>query len=85
MKRIPYRRGKGNSKMSVKPIVIRSEDLLKLQVKGPIDAKALVEAGLIKPDEVKRSLKILGSSLLEKNIELKLPVSKKLAARLNGK
>lgn len=85
MKRLPYRRGKGNPKMSEKPVVVKTEQLVKLKISGVVDAQALIKAGLIKPEEGAKIIKILGAGFPQKNVEIKLPVSKQLAGKLNGK
>ncbi|MBI3341521.1 50S ribosomal protein L15 [Candidatus Curtissbacteria bacterium] len=80
MKRLPYRRGKGNPKMSKKPIVI---DLKKLPkgISGTIDIESLVKAGIITKSEAKnRGVKALGS-IMEKGMDLKVDASKKVLGK----
>ncbi len=78
MKRLPYRRGKGNSKMSPKPLVINTDILNKLSEKI-IDLQVLIKNGLISEKEARtRKIKILGTKNLEKGKEIKieLPIKK---------
>src|SRR3990167_7218810 len=46
MKRLPYRRGKGNRKVSQKPLIIKGELLDKISEKT-IDIQALIKNGLV--------------------------------------
>jgi len=73
MKRLPYRRGKGNSKMSTKPIILTIDVLDKIGIKGPITISLLVEKGLILREEVqKRGVKILGGNQDLKSYGIKI-------------
>lgn len=79
MKRLPYRRGKGNQKMSIKPIPVNLESLSKDQ-NGPIDMKSLIKSGVINEKEAnKRGIKILGKNSI-KGLAINARMSKKLAA-----
>lgn len=73
MKRVPYRRGKGNPKMSTKPIILTVDMLHKVGIKGPVTISLLVEKGLILREEVKRKgVKILGGHQDLKSYEMKI-------------
>lgn len=62
-KRLPFRRGQGNSKMSVKPIILTIDKLNLAGIKGGISINTLIEKGLITEAEARRrGIKILGSS-----------------------
>ncbi len=79
MKRLPYRRGKGNKKVSKKPLAINALKLAGIQ--GPITIESLIERGLIsKKESKKRGVKILGSLETQKDLEIKLKMSKKFAS-----
>lgn len=80
MKRLPYRRGKGNHKMSIKPIPVNLENLSEDQ-KGPISMESLIKSGVIIEKEAKkRGIKILGKNSA-KGLEITARTSKKLAAK----
>lgn len=80
MKRLPYRRGKGNKKMSLKPIPVNLESFSKDQ-KGPIDLESLIKSGVINEKEAKkRGIKILGDNSV-KGLKINARMSKKLAAK----
>ena len=66
MKRLPYRRGKGNRKISQKPVTINASKLSASDLKLPITAKLLVSLGLMNKKELKRSFKVLGVVDLKK-------------------
>src|SRR3989344_1310809 len=71
MKRLPYRRGKGNTKMSKKPVIISIDTLNKAGLKGPITMSVLIEKGLILKAEAQRQcVKILGGNLGVKSHEI---------------
>src|SRR3989338_3814776 len=65
-KRLPYGRGKGNRKVSQKPIIINAQKLSASDLKLPITAALLAEKVLIGKKELKRSFKILGIKNLNK-------------------
>lgn len=80
MKRLPYRRGKGNRKVSDKPIIIKGEMLDKILEKT-IDVQVLIKNGLITEKEAKeRTIKILNPSKIKRGIEIKLAMSRNPAA-----
>ena len=77
-KRLPYKRGKGNSKISKKPIVINLK-VLNLLPKGSIvDLESLIKFGIVdKEDAVRFWVKVLGDGQLNFPLEIKLPMSKR--------
>ncbi len=62
-KRLPFRRGQGNLKVSVKPIILTVDKLNVAGIKGGVSINTLIEKGLITEAEARRrGIKILGSS-----------------------
>lgn len=77
MKRLPYRRGKGNAKVSVKPVILTVDVLEKYGIKGPITIDILVEKGLApKAEAESRGIKILGGQKNQKSYEIKVSQEK---------
>lgn len=82
-KRLPYVRGKGNKKISPKPLVVNIEKLTSLPEKTVISPENLVNLKIIQKNEVKKTIKILGKGKLTKKLEFKIQLSKKLSSSLN--
>lgn len=84
-KRLPYRRGKGNRKVSAKPLAINAESLNVLPVGTEVNNQNLLKFGIIKIDDLKRQIKILGKSDIVKKLQIKVALSKKLSEELSPK
>lgn len=89
-KKLPLRRGLGNSTVSVKPKPIALSKLSIFKAGSAITLDSLVEAGLLRVNEVKLGVKILGekspvdsSSNLPKLI-VKVPVSKAVKEQIEN-
>ncbi|MBI2599276.1 50S ribosomal protein L15 [Candidatus Curtissbacteria bacterium] len=81
-KRLPYRRGKGNSKISPKPIVINLKDLSKLPRGSIVDVDLLLKMKMVSKKEVKaKGVKILGSGQIPPGLKINLATSKKVAEK----
>lgn len=86
MKRLPYLRGKGNPKVTKKPLVINIEKLIKSTLKSPITIEQLIQKNLVSEKEAEsRGVKILGTGKLVNKIDIILPTSKKLESKLESK
>lgn len=84
MKRLPYRRGKGNKKVSVKPLAINASKLS--EIKGIVNVESLIGEGLISEEESKsREIKILGSINGQNKLDEKLKTSQKNITNLQNK
>lgn len=82
IKRLPYKRGKGNPKISKKPLIVNLKALNILPNNSIIDIDLLVKFGIVQADDAKiYGVKILGEGKIEKPLAIKLPISKN-AARL---
>lgn len=82
-KRLPYRRGKGNRKVSDKPFAINIEKLELLPKSSVISVENLIKFGIIKKSDTGIRFKILGSANSQNQYKIDLPTSKKLALSLN--
>lgn len=84
IKRLPYKRGKGNSKVSKKPQVVNLKDLNILPTSEEVNLKTLIKYRIVNADSAKKyGVKILGAGTLEKKLKINLPTSKKVAEKLN--
>ncbi len=83
-KRLPYRRGKGNRKVSVKPFVINIEKLESWPKSTVISVENLVKFGILKKSETARQIKILGKLNSANNFKIDLPTSQKMASVLSA-
>lgn len=77
-KRLPYKRGKGNSKISKKPIIVNLKALNILPKGTIVDSESLVKFGIVDRIDAKTfGIKILGDGQLNIPLEIKLPMSKR--------
>lgn len=83
IKRLPYNRGKGNSKMSKKPIVVNFDDL-NTYTKGEIvNIESLIKKDIIIKDNAQKfGVKVLGDGKLTAALEFSVPVSKSAAFKI---
>lgn len=85
-KRLPYRRGKGNRRVSKKPLVIKLETLNILPDGATVDIETLVKYKIVKADDAKVfGVKVLGNGKLTKTLKINVPISKKAAEKINQK
>ena len=84
IKRLPVRRGKGNPKISKKPLVINLEALNLLPVNiAVVDLETLIKHGIVDAYDAKSfGVKILGDGNLKKPFTISLPISKSAAAKV---
>ncbi|KKR78032.1 MAG: 50S ribosomal protein L15 [Candidatus Curtissbacteria bacterium GW2011_GWA1_40_9] len=83
IKRLPYKRGKGNPKISKKPIIV-SLDALSQFTKGQVvNIESLIKNGIIKKEDAQKyGVKILGGHKLPIALTIELPISKKAAEKI---
>lgn len=82
-KRLPLRRGKGNPKISQKPIVVNLKALNILPKNSQVDLDLLVKSQIVgKDDAEKYGVKILGDGQLNIPLTIKLPTSKSAAQKI---
>lgn len=83
IKRLPYKRGKGNSKISKKPIVVNIEALNIIAQKQTVDLDSLIKYGIVVEKDAKTyGVKILGDGSLKKQLTVNLPTSKSAANKI---
>lgn len=86
-KKLPLRRGKGNSKISAKPKLVRLSSLQVFKPKNIINLEKLLEAKIISENDINRGVKIVGGEIKNPLI-IKLPISyraKEIIERAGGK
>lgn len=74
-KKLPLRRGKGNPRISTKPVIINLSQLSVFKTQEVVDINKLLEAKIITQKQAKRGVKVLGNGEVKNAITVKLPVS----------
>lgn len=74
-KKLPLRRGKGNSKQSIDLKVVHLNKLSVFKAKTVVDMAKLVEAKIISGKEAKHGVKVLSSREMVNVLTVKLPTS----------
>lgn len=83
IKRLPYRRGKGNSKISKKPLIVNLGALNNLPKDTTVDLESLIKFKIVKEADAKTfGVKILGSGDIKVPLNIKLPISKSALQKL---
>lgn len=83
IKRLPYKRGKGNPKISKKPIIVSLEALSIFKKGQEINLELLIKNNIvIGSDANKYGVKILGGKLSESGLIIKVPISKKAGEQI---
>ncbi len=83
-KRLPLRRGLGNSPVSTKPKIIQLSKLNVFKANAVVDLEQLLKLNLISKRDVKKGIKILADEGLTVSLRVKLPVSKKAKEKIEG-
>lgn len=82
-KRLPFRRGKGNAKISKKPIVVNLKVLNLLPANTKVTLDALIKAGIVEADSARvYGVKILGDGELTNPYTIALPISNKAKVKV---
>lgn len=82
-KKLPFRRGLGNSKVSPKPVVVNLSQLNSLKPNTKVNANTLIESGLVNAKEVSRNgIKVLSRGELTIPLTVELPVSESAKAAI---
>lgn len=84
-KKLPLKRGLGNTKISIKPKILNLSQLNIFPAKSVVNLDELLKIKLINKDESKQGVKILGTGNLEKVLIVKLPVSKSALLKIEKK
>ncbi len=75
-KKLPRKRGMGNSKVTIKPKLLSLSRLSGFRKKTIVDTNALIEAGIISQKDAKTGVKILGTGEISQALVIKLSTSK---------
>lgn len=75
-KKLPYRRGWGNTKISAKPALVKVEALNVFVAGAAVTIPSLLEHKVINETSAKKGVKIVnGGALTVKNLSIELPVT----------
>ena len=78
-KKLPFKRGWGNRKAGLKPMIITFADLSTFVAKSTVSIATLIEKGIIDgKDAAKAGVKILSKGELKQALIVELPVSRKV-------
>ena len=81
-KRLPYRRGKGNAKISKKPLIVNLKALSQMPKNTTVTTESLVKFGIVnKDDAIIFGIKILGDGDIKIPLVIDLPISKNAAQK----
>lgn len=76
-KKLPYRRGLGNSKVSGKPTLVKVSELNVFKTGAVVTMAALLENKLVNEKSAKKGVKIVnGGEMTIKNLSVEVPVTK---------
>ncbi|MBI3283147.1 50S ribosomal protein L15 [Candidatus Curtissbacteria bacterium] len=82
-KRLPYRRGKGNRRLSKKPLVVKLEALNLLPKNSQVNLNLLISERIVaKSEAMMFGVKILGGGNLQHPLTISLPISKSAAKKV---
>lgn len=78
-KKLPFRRGIGNSKMSAKLVALQLKSLSGLKDGTEVTLESLLENNLISKRDVKTGIKIVGKNKILVKLVIKTPITKSAA------
>ena len=84
-KKLPLKRGLGNSKFSQKPVLLNLSKLSVFKNKTIVDLEALLNAKIISSKDVKKGVKILGSGEILAALTIRLPISESARKKIEKK
>lgn len=84
-KKLPLRRGFGNTVLGKKFAVLNLSDLAVFKGKEVIDIEKLIASKLVSMKDAKKGVKILGSGELLSALTIKLPVSERARKKIEEK
>jgi large subunit ribosomal protein L15 len=83
IKKLPLRRGKGNPKISRKPLAVNLKVLDLLPANSLVDLENLIKAKIVDEREVRSfGVKILGEGEIKVPLTIKLPISHKATKKI---
>lgn len=82
-KRLPYRRGKGNSKISKKPIVVKLGAINLMPKSVTVNLESLIKYRIVDEKEARKfGVKILGDGNISGSYKFEVPTSKNAARKI---
>ena len=82
-KRLPYKRGKDNPKISKKPLIVNLEALNSLPKSQSVTIETLIKFGIVKKEDAQKfGVKILGDGDLKIPLMINLPTSKSATRKI---
>lgn len=84
-KKLPRKRGMGNSPVSIKPKLINLSELNVFKSKAVVDIALLLQAKIITEEDSKKGVKVLGTGELTHALIVELPVSKSARQKIESK
>lgn len=83
-KKLPLRRGKGNSKVSAKMTLIQLSNLNVFKSGEEVDVESLIAKKLLSTKGARKGIKILGNGDLSVKLTVKVSVSRKAQEKIIG-
>ena len=82
-KRLPYRRGKGNAKISTKPLIIKLSAINLIPKGETVNLNSLIKYKIVNEDDAEKyGVKILGDGNLTTSYNFEVMTSKRVAAAI---
>lgn len=75
-KKLPRKKGAGNSKISVKPKLVKLSSLNVFKSRTVVSVNELLEAKIVSQEDLLKGVKILNEGEVEKPLTIKIPMSK---------
>ncbi|MBI4038279.1 50S ribosomal protein L15 [Candidatus Daviesbacteria bacterium] len=75
-KKLPLKKGKGNPKLSSKPVAVKLSRLSTFAAKSSINIAKLIEAKIVSEKEARKGVKILGAGEVKSGLVVQVPISK---------
>lgn len=81
-KKLPFRRGVGNPKQSLKPVLVPLSKLSAFKAGSTIDLQGLIENKTVAERAKKVGVKILNSGNIDRSLNMRVPVSASAATKI---
>jgi len=84
-KRLPYRRGKGNAKISTKPLIVKLSAINLIPKGETVNLNSLIKYKIVNKDDAEKyGVKILGDGNLTTSYNFEVKTSRKVAAAIEN-
>lgn len=84
-KKLPLKRGLGNTKVSGKPKAVKLSSLSVFKTNSVVDMEALIKMNIISQKDSKKGVKILGGGEINAVLTIKLPITGRAAKKIEEK